>query len=112
MNEEDVSQFDTKFTRQTPVDSPDDTVLSESANQVFVVRGHLWVVILNSFYYTAKSLQILTRLPLHEFIQEHYRYIQHICMHIESPCRTNYSYSSNNSVGWNSAIFGNHVIDL
>ncbi|KAL5017605.1 hypothetical protein ScPMuIL_007194 [Solemya velum] len=36
MNEEDVSQFDTKFTRQTPVDSPDDTVLSESANQVFV----------------------------------------------------------------------------
>ncbi|XP_033747555.1 ribosomal protein S6 kinase beta-1-like [Pecten maximus] len=36
MNEEDVSQFDTKFTRQTPVDSPDDTVLSESANQVFL----------------------------------------------------------------------------
>ncbi|XP_050410277.1 ribosomal protein S6 kinase beta-1 isoform X1 [Patella vulgata] len=35
-SEEDVSQFDTKFTRQTPVDSPDDTVLSESANQVFV----------------------------------------------------------------------------
>lgn len=36
MNEEDVSQFDTKFTRQTPVDSPDDTVLSQSANEVFV----------------------------------------------------------------------------
>lgn len=36
-SEEDVSQFDTKFTRQTPVDSPDDSVLSESANQVFVV---------------------------------------------------------------------------
>lgn len=35
-SEEDVSQFDTKFTRQTPVDSPDDSVLSESANQVFV----------------------------------------------------------------------------
>ncbi|XP_064613061.1 ribosomal protein S6 kinase beta-1-like isoform X2 [Liolophura sinensis] len=34
--DEDVSQFDTKFTKQTPVDSPDDTVLSESANQVFV----------------------------------------------------------------------------
>lgn len=33
--DEDVSQFDTKFTKQTPVDSPDDSVLSESANQVF-----------------------------------------------------------------------------
>lgn len=36
-SEEDVSQFDSKFTRQTPVDSPDDATLSESANQVFVV---------------------------------------------------------------------------
>ena len=35
--DEDVSQFDTKFTKQTPVDSPDDSVLSESANQVFKV---------------------------------------------------------------------------
>lgn len=36
-SEEDVSQFDTHFTRQTPVDSPDDTALSESANQAFLV---------------------------------------------------------------------------
>ncbi|XP_023374052.1 ribosomal protein S6 kinase beta-2 isoform X2 [Otolemur garnettii] len=35
-SEEDVSQFDTRFTRQTPVDSPDDMALSESANQAFV----------------------------------------------------------------------------
>lgn len=34
-NEEDVSLFDTKFTRQSPVDSPDNCPLSESANQVF-----------------------------------------------------------------------------
>uniref|UniRef100_A0A8C4QPJ1 Ribosomal protein S6 kinase n=1 Tax=Eptatretus burgeri TaxID=7764 RepID=A0A8C4QPJ1_EPTBU len=33
---DDVSQFDTKFTRQTPVDSPDDSALSESANQAFL----------------------------------------------------------------------------
>lgn len=33
-----MSQFDTRFTRQTPVDSPDDTALSESANQAFLVR--------------------------------------------------------------------------
>ncbi|XP_023242784.1 ribosomal protein S6 kinase beta-1-like [Centruroides sculpturatus] len=34
--EDDVSQFDTKFTKQPAVDSPDDSHLSESANQVFV----------------------------------------------------------------------------
>nr|WBK62803.1 kinase S6 [Sogatella furcifera] len=33
--EDDVSQFDTKFTKQTPVDSPDESLLSESANLVF-----------------------------------------------------------------------------
>ncbi|XP_046390365.1 ribosomal protein S6 kinase beta-1 [Ischnura elegans] len=33
--EDDVSQFDTKFTRQTPIDSPDESTLSESANLVF-----------------------------------------------------------------------------
>ncbi|XP_053417459.1 ribosomal protein S6 kinase beta-2 isoform X7 [Nycticebus coucang] len=37
-SEEDVSQFDTRFTRQTPVDSPDDMALSESANQAFVPK--------------------------------------------------------------------------
>ena len=34
-----MSQFDIHFTRQTPVDSPDDTALSESANQAFLVRS-------------------------------------------------------------------------
>lgn len=38
-SEEDVSQFDSHFTKQTPVDSPDDTTLSESANQAFLVRS-------------------------------------------------------------------------
>lgn len=37
-SEEDVSQFDVRFTRQTPVDSPDDSALSESADQAFLVR--------------------------------------------------------------------------
>ncbi|CAH1802624.1 unnamed protein product [Owenia fusiformis] len=35
-SEEDVSQFDTKFTQQPAVDSPDDSMLSDSANQVFL----------------------------------------------------------------------------
>ncbi|KAJ4944758.1 hypothetical protein JOQ06_013298 [Pogonophryne albipinna] len=34
-SDEDVSQFDTIFTRQTPVDSPDDTTLSQSAELAF-----------------------------------------------------------------------------
>ncbi|XP_077971681.1 ribosomal protein S6 kinase beta-1-like [Styela clava] len=34
-NDEDVSQFDVKFTKQPPVDSPDNCPLSESMNQVF-----------------------------------------------------------------------------
>ncbi|MEQ2205138.1 hypothetical protein XENOCAPTIV_026497, partial [Xenoophorus captivus] len=36
-SEEDTSQFDTRFTRQTPVDSPDDTTLSHSAELAFAV---------------------------------------------------------------------------
>lgn len=38
-SEEDVSQFDTRFTRQTPVDSPDDTSLGHSAELAFAVRS-------------------------------------------------------------------------
>ncbi|KAK2865875.1 hypothetical protein Q7C36_001931 [Tachysurus vachellii] len=34
-SDEDVSQFDTRFTKQTPVDSPDDTTLSDSADHAF-----------------------------------------------------------------------------
>lgn len=34
-SEDDVSQFDTKFTKEIPVDSPDETTLSESANLIF-----------------------------------------------------------------------------
>lgn len=41
---EDVSQFDSKFTSQTPVDSPDDSTLSESANQAFLVTSRTFPV--------------------------------------------------------------------
>ncbi|XP_037933594.1 ribosomal protein S6 kinase beta-2 [Teleopsis dalmanni] len=34
-SEDDVSQFDTRFTKQIPVDSPDERRLSESANLIF-----------------------------------------------------------------------------
>lgn len=35
-DELDVSQFDTKFTKETPIDSPDDSKLSESSKFLFV----------------------------------------------------------------------------
>lgn len=44
-SDDDVSQFDTEFTRMTPVDSPDETILSDSANQIF-----------NGFTYVAPSI--------------------------------------------------------
>lgn len=40
---DDVSQFDSKFTSQTPVDSPDDSTLSESANQAFLVTSYVFL---------------------------------------------------------------------
>lgn len=38
-SEDDVSQFDTKFTKQIPVDSPEESTLSESANMMFQVSA-------------------------------------------------------------------------
>lgn len=37
-SDDDVSQFDSHFTRQTPVDSPDDTTLSDAAANTFAVQ--------------------------------------------------------------------------
>ncbi|KAB0372369.1 hypothetical protein FD755_016161 [Muntiacus reevesi] len=48
LSEEDVSQFDSHFTRQTPVDSPDDTTLSESANQAFLGFTYVTPSVLDS----------------------------------------------------------------
>ncbi len=36
-NDEDVSQFDTRFTKLTPIDSPVDTKISTSADMNFQV---------------------------------------------------------------------------
>ena len=46
-SDDDVSQFDTEFTRMTPVDSPDETILSDSANQVFIGFTYVAPSILN-----------------------------------------------------------------
>ncbi|XP_003744528.1 ribosomal protein S6 kinase beta-1 [Galendromus occidentalis] len=56
VSEDDTSQFDTKFTKQTPIDSPDDgNMLSDSVNQVFV-----------GFTYVAPSVFAELRKSSHE----------------------------------------------
>ncbi|XP_006893470.1 PREDICTED: ribosomal protein S6 kinase beta-2 [Elephantulus edwardii] len=47
-SEEDVSQFDTCFTRQIPVDSPDSAILSESAKQAFLGFTYVAPCVLDS----------------------------------------------------------------
>ncbi|XP_025091698.1 ribosomal protein S6 kinase beta-2-like isoform X2 [Pomacea canaliculata] len=57
-SEEDTSQFDVKFTRQTPVDSPVDTFLSTSLNNVF-----------QGFTYVAPS--IFGDMKAHNWLEPH-----------------------------------------
>lgn len=65
-DETDVSQFDTKFTRQTPVDSPDDGLLSDSANQLFLVSCFKRAVytILHHYIESSREAYGLTLYPL------------------------------------------------
>ncbi|ERL83490.1 hypothetical protein D910_01698 [Dendroctonus ponderosae] len=49
-SEDDVSQFDPKFTRQTPVDSPVDSFLSESVNMIFEGFTYVAPSILEDLY--------------------------------------------------------------
>ncbi|XP_063242444.1 ribosomal protein S6 kinase beta-1 [Bacillus rossius redtenbacheri] len=49
-SEDDVSQFDTKFTKQTPIDSPDESSLSESANLVFQGFTYVAPSVLDEMY--------------------------------------------------------------
>ncbi|RMZ99642.1 ribosomal S6 kinase beta-1-like [Brachionus plicatilis] len=49
-SEDDVSQFDSKFTKQAPIDSPVDSNLSESLNQVFLGFTYVAPSVLNELY--------------------------------------------------------------
>lgn len=51
--DDDASQFDTQFTRQPPVDSPDDSMLSESVNQVFQGFTYVAPSVLHDLYSTS-----------------------------------------------------------
>ncbi|XP_015838959.2 ribosomal protein S6 kinase beta-2 [Tribolium castaneum] len=70
--EDDTSNFDCKFTKQTPVDSPDDSTLSESANEVF--KGFTYVApsVLEDMYKSSvksrprrQQSRLETRTPSH-----------------------------------------------
>ena len=57
-SDDDVSQFDTKFTRQIPIDSPDDATLSESCNMIFQVNNDVndtYNYLLNNFQYNRNN---------------------------------------------------------
>lgn len=73
-SEDDVSQFDTKFTKQTPIDSPDESTLSESANLVFQGFTYVAPSVLEEMYKPPrivkarsprKSGAYVHQLPLH-----------------------------------------------
>jgi p70 ribosomal S6 kinase len=49
-SEDDVCQFDSKFTKQAPIDSPVDSHLSESANQVFLGFTYVAPSVLTELY--------------------------------------------------------------
>lgn len=59
-SEDDVSQFDSRFTKQTPIDSPDDTQLSESANQAFLGFTYVAPSVLEEMH---KPLVVKARSP-------------------------------------------------
>ncbi|KAK5644979.1 hypothetical protein RI129_006279 [Pyrocoelia pectoralis] len=56
-SEDDVSQFDTKFTEQTPVDSPVEWNLSESANMIFQGFTYIAPSVLEDMYKTPSIIR-------------------------------------------------------
>uniref|UniRef100_A0AAQ5ZK69 Ribosomal protein S6 kinase n=1 Tax=Amphiprion ocellaris TaxID=80972 RepID=A0AAQ5ZK69_AMPOC len=79
-SDEDVSQFDTRFTRQTPVDSPDDTSLSHSAELAFAGFTYVAPSVLESlkegFSFEPRTRTVRRhnsspRTPISHFLQRH-----------------------------------------
>ncbi len=63
-----MSLFDSRFTKQPPVDSPDDSKLSESANLIFEVR--FYCAHTDQFYSELdyKIPNMLIKLPHRDFL--------------------------------------------
>lgn len=60
VSDDDTSLFDARFTRQTPIDSPDEGLLSESANQVFLGFTYVAPSVLEDIH---RPMQVKARSP-------------------------------------------------
>ncbi|XP_055611080.1 ribosomal protein S6 kinase beta-2 isoform X2 [Uranotaenia lowii] len=80
-SEDDVSQFDTKFTKQIPVDSPDDTTLSESANLIF--QGFTYVA--PSIFEEMQKPRVVTARSPRRMPRHHHHHNSHHGVHSHGP---------------------------
>ncbi|XP_056639244.1 ribosomal protein S6 kinase beta-2 [Diorhabda sublineata] len=81
-SDDDVSQFDTRFTKQTPVDSPDESTLSESANLIFQGFTYIAPSVLEEIYkptiVKARSPRKSSFRPHFAFTPTHHQQLHHI----------------------------------
>ncbi|XP_058124361.1 ribosomal protein S6 kinase beta-2 [Anopheles ziemanni] len=71
-SEDDVSQFDTKFTKEIPVDSPDETTLSESANLIFQGFTYVAPSVLEEMQTRVTTPRSPRRMPRHHHHHGHH----------------------------------------
>lgn len=77
-NEEDVSQFDTKFTQQTPIDSPEEgSHLSKSVNEVFIGFTYVAPSVLDEMSKHDNTHRHYSRSPRKNQLSNHNRYQPH-----------------------------------
>uniref|UniRef100_A0A182J791 Ribosomal protein S6 kinase n=1 Tax=Anopheles atroparvus TaxID=41427 RepID=A0A182J791_ANOAO len=76
-SEDDVSQFDTKFTKEIPVDSPDETTLSESANLIFQGFTYVAPSVLEEMQTRVTTPRSPRRMPRHHHHGHHMHHHNH-----------------------------------
>uniref|UniRef100_A0A182PZZ2 Ribosomal protein S6 kinase n=1 Tax=Anopheles farauti TaxID=69004 RepID=A0A182PZZ2_9DIPT len=73
-SEDDVSQFDTKFTKEIPVDSPDETTLSESVNLIFQGFTYVAPSVLEDMQTRITTPRSPRRMPRHYHGHHHHQH--------------------------------------
>ncbi|XP_058466672.1 ribosomal protein S6 kinase beta-2 isoform X2 [Malaya genurostris] len=96
-SEDDVSQFDTKFTKQIPVDSPDDSTLSESANLIF--QGFTYVA--PSVLEEMQQPRVVTARSPRRTPRQHHTHSHH---HLSSQSSHHHAHAVHNRLMENGAI--------
>ncbi|XP_050073063.1 ribosomal protein S6 kinase beta-2 [Anopheles maculipalpis] len=77
VSEDDVSQFDTKFTKEIPVDSPDETTLSESVNLIFQGFTYVAPSVLEEMQTRVTIPRSPRRMPRHHHHMHHLQQQHH-----------------------------------